>query len=145
MCLFVIRAAGTELTVRMMREELPFPRETAVLDLRGADWIEAYVGHPALARESMVYSGLNSKCGFFRHCRGLFRTTVLVLGTGSLPWSRLVTEAQTYSLVIDDGRPVGQRVVSVSLRGQPIEPDRLYRVALSEFMARWVLEHRKFS
>ena len=40
------------------------------------------------------------------------------------------------ALTVDRQRPPGERIVSIAVAGAPLEPDRLYRIATNDFLAR---------
>jgi 5'-nucleotidase len=56
-------------------------------------------------------------------------------GTNTAERPNLLTPSANFRFSYDKSRPAGQRIVAMTLNGQPIEPAKAYRVAINNFLA----------
>lgn len=65
--------------------------------------------------------------------------------SASRPSGDKVLQVSGATMVYDSSRPPGQRLVSCTLGGAPIQPDRIYRVAVDDFLANGGDFYREFT
>jgi 5'-nucleotidase/UDP-sugar diphosphatase len=94
--------AGTVLTPREIRTELPFSNKAVLLELSGADLKAALENG---------FSTMGNPSGRFPQVSGV-------------------------RLEVNADAPVGSRLASVQVNGEPVKDDRTYRVATVDFLAR---------
>jgi 5'-nucleotidase len=56
-------------------------------------------------------------------------------GRNSVASPNMLTPSANFSFSVDRSRPAGQRIVAMTLNGKPIDPARIYRVAINNFLA----------
>jgi 5'-nucleotidase len=56
-------------------------------------------------------------------------------GRNTVQQPNMLTPSANFSFSFDKARPVGQRIVAMTLNGKPIDPAKTYRVAINNFLA----------